>query len=271
MARGEIYVELSVDYADDPKIIEAGEKAEVLYLRALCLAKRTLSDGHVADVQLPRFGLSGVKARARRLVEVGLWVEVEGGYQIAAYLKRNRPRAQVLADRSKDAQRKRKPPRNPDGIPPESGRKPGGLREPSLIPHPPSTTLHPPPTTPDTSPGPSRRPNGDRDDDDRGDRVEMACAVLAQRDLVDRQSQPALARVADVAGWLIEATARRLTDDGQRLTDLAGLDPHSTPEQLADALTAPAEAPALPGDHPSGVRPSLEVVPWWNDDHEATA
>lgn len=98
MARGEVYVPLSVDYADDPKIIAAGERAEVLYVRALCLCKRTLSDGFVADVQLARFGLSGVQSRAKRLVDAGLWARVDGGYQIVAWLKRNKSRAQIEAD-----------------------------------------------------------------------------------------------------------------------------------------------------------------------------
>lgn len=97
MARVVIHVPLWVDYSDDPKIIEAGEKAELLFIRALCMMKRTLSDGFVSDSQLPRFGLSGVKMRAQTLVDQGLWVRVEGGYYCPSFLKWNKSRAEVEA------------------------------------------------------------------------------------------------------------------------------------------------------------------------------
>jgi len=92
-----LYVKLDVNYDDDPAIIEAGEKAELLFVRGLVLAKRTLSDGFIADAQLPRTGLSGVAARAKRLVEVGLWVRDEdrGGYWIRSWSKRNPSKADV--------------------------------------------------------------------------------------------------------------------------------------------------------------------------------
>ena len=128
MARGEIHVEWSVDYADDPKMIAAGERAELLYIRATCLAKRLLTDGFVADNQLPRFSLSGVGKRAEKLVEVGLWERVEGGYRITAFLKRNKSRAEILADRDRDAERKRT--RRPSGVPPDSERTPDGFQPP---------------------------------------------------------------------------------------------------------------------------------------------
>ena len=92
-----LYVKLDASYDDDPKILMAGEKAEVLYLRGLCLAKRILSDGFIADVHLPRFGLSSVQARAKKLVEVGLWDRVDGGYLIRAWLKHNSSKDEVEA------------------------------------------------------------------------------------------------------------------------------------------------------------------------------
>jgi hypothetical protein len=73
MAGGLLHVALDVDYADDEAIILAGEKAELLYVRALCTAKKSLSDGFVADAQIARYGLTGWQQRARRLVDVGLW------------------------------------------------------------------------------------------------------------------------------------------------------------------------------------------------------
>lgn len=91
---GRIYVPLDVDYPDNPKIIEAGEKAEVLYIRGLCLAKRTLSDGYLDRRQLDRMGLSAVFQRAATLVRCGLWSYMKigdkvVGYQIVGFLDRN--------------------------------------------------------------------------------------------------------------------------------------------------------------------------------------
>lgn len=99
---GTLYVKLDASYADDPKIIEAGERAEVLYLRSLCLVKRILSDGFVADAHLPRFGLSQVNQRARKLTEVGLWDRDDqmGGYWIRGWGKHNKLSTEIRATRS---------------------------------------------------------------------------------------------------------------------------------------------------------------------------
>ena len=94
---GTLYVKLDASYDDDEKIILAGEKAELLYVRGLCLAKRILSDGFISDAHLPKFGLSGVAARAMRLCEVGLWERDDDarGYWIVSWLKHNRSAEQV--------------------------------------------------------------------------------------------------------------------------------------------------------------------------------
>ena len=99
-----IYVPLDVNYADNARIITAGEAAELLYIRGLCLVKRQLSDGYIDAVQLPRLGLSNVEERAQRLVDVGLWermpaVETRAetmGYVVVGWLERN-PSAEELA------------------------------------------------------------------------------------------------------------------------------------------------------------------------------
>lgn len=100
---GLLYVKLDASYPDDEKIILAGEKAELLYVRGLCLAKRILSDGFIADAHLPRFGLQGVEARARRLCQVGLWRRDDdaGGYWISSWLKHNPSAGQVAEIREK--------------------------------------------------------------------------------------------------------------------------------------------------------------------------
>lgn len=105
MARGEIHVELAVDYADDPKLralSRYGKDARScrdLYVQMTCYAKRTKSDGFVPDEQLgllvyPDAPKNG-KRDADRLVTVGVCDAVEGGYNVRAFLKRNKSRQQI--------------------------------------------------------------------------------------------------------------------------------------------------------------------------------
>lgn len=96
-----LFVPLDVDFQLDPKIIAAGTNGECLFVRSLAVAKRTLSDGFIASAQLPSIalGLPGSAAKhAARLVEVGLWAEVEGGWQIVSWLKRNSSSAEIASN-----------------------------------------------------------------------------------------------------------------------------------------------------------------------------
>ena len=69
------YAPLSAHYYKDDRIDEAGERAEVLYVRGLAFCAEILSDGFISDRQLKHVGvgLPGVDQRAKMLVKVGLW------------------------------------------------------------------------------------------------------------------------------------------------------------------------------------------------------
>lgn len=94
---GGLFLALNVDYADDDLILQAGERAEIQWLRARCLMKRLATDGRITDAQLRRLGLSGVQARSERLVAVGLWRRIDGGYVDLTYLDTNPSAAQIEA------------------------------------------------------------------------------------------------------------------------------------------------------------------------------
>lgn len=109
MARGEIHLELSVDFADDPKLralAKYGRDVRALrdlYVQMICYCKRNLSDGHVPAEQIgllvyPDSAKNGFRD-ARRLAEEGLIEEVDGGYYVPAFLKRNKSREQIEAER----------------------------------------------------------------------------------------------------------------------------------------------------------------------------
>lgn len=142
------YAPLSATYAADDAIIEAGERAELLYVRALAFCASSNSDGYITDAQLARYvgvGMADVAKRAQRLAEVGLWERGDGGYTVRAWLKWNTSAEDLGRSRARDRERKRAgrpdavppdpppdsgPPsdRIPDGIHAESDRSPNGVQ-----------------------------------------------------------------------------------------------------------------------------------------------
>ena len=105
------YAPLSAHYYKDDGLIEAGEKAELLFVRGLAFCAEVLSDGFISDAQLTRFvgaGLAGARARAERLLQVGLWERDDdaGGYRIRSWAKWNLSRDEIAARQRKDSARK---------------------------------------------------------------------------------------------------------------------------------------------------------------------
>ncbi len=107
MARGEIYAQVSCDYYDNAKMIAAGEAAELLYVRALCLANRLLLDGRISDEHLVALRFRDGRKRADALVRAGLWERVDGGWTIIGWAERNRSRLEVMEIRERERARKK--------------------------------------------------------------------------------------------------------------------------------------------------------------------
>lgn len=111
------YAPLSAHYYKDDRIAQAGERAELLYLRGLAFCADVISDGFISDLQLRRHvavGLTGVNQRVERLVSLGLWQRAEGdlfgssgcGYHVTAWHKWNLTKAEIREKQRKDAERK---------------------------------------------------------------------------------------------------------------------------------------------------------------------
>jgi hypothetical protein len=105
------YAPLSAHYYKDDKIARAGERAELLYVRGLAFSADVLKDGFITDIQVARYpgvGMRDVTARARRLVDVGLWErdDERGGYVVNAWQKWNQSSTEIRAKQVKDAERK---------------------------------------------------------------------------------------------------------------------------------------------------------------------
>ena len=96
MAR-KLYVPLETDYYVNEKFDGVSEAGEVLYLRSMCLAKSLLTDGVLTRRQLGFLGLENLDERIAELVqgEHPLWREIEDGWLIIGFLKRNRSAAEV--------------------------------------------------------------------------------------------------------------------------------------------------------------------------------
>jgi hypothetical protein len=95
---GKLYVPLDTDYWRNPRMMTVGPNAELLYVRALCFAKETLSDGYLSAGQVRLFA-DGVsrkwRVHADKLVGAGLWEATDDGRRITGFLERNRSRAEV--------------------------------------------------------------------------------------------------------------------------------------------------------------------------------
>lgn len=95
------WVKLDDQFADHPKVTEAGPLAAWLYICGLTYCSRLLTDGFIPAAQVRR--LADVKspdALAHRLVTVGLWEACEGGYRIHDYFDYQPTRERVLSTRA---------------------------------------------------------------------------------------------------------------------------------------------------------------------------
>ena len=80
-----------------------------MWILAIAHCQSHLTDGFVSTLVLPLLGIpTGYRRLAQRLVNVGLFEEVEGGYMVHDYLEYNPKRDVVLQRRAEDLERKRR-------------------------------------------------------------------------------------------------------------------------------------------------------------------
>lgn len=96
-----LYVPLDVEFDSDDKLILAGPMAELLYIRSLAFAKRTMSNGDITNAQLVVIGrgIPNAKKHAKKLEDVGAWRTTTTGWHIAAWLKRNKSVDAIATER----------------------------------------------------------------------------------------------------------------------------------------------------------------------------
>lgn len=97
------YVPLNMNYMRDKDIRRAGADAEHLYIRSLAHAKAGMTDGLIGDFDLEvvAVGMKLVAKRVAALVKVGLWIEVEGGWEIRNWSKWNMTGEEIRTDKTR--------------------------------------------------------------------------------------------------------------------------------------------------------------------------
>ena len=86
------------------KIVAAGNAAVGLWVRCGAWSMQQLTDGFIPTAIARQFGTRG---EAKKLVDVGLWIEKDDGYLFHQWTPRQPTRAHVLAEREAAAERQR--------------------------------------------------------------------------------------------------------------------------------------------------------------------
>ena len=101
------YVRLSVTYADDPRILAAGDAGELMFLRCLAYAGKHETDGNVPRTVAERFAKRPRKV-LETLVNVGLFEPVPEGFKITNWDKWQTSKAALTQVRESGAERQRR-------------------------------------------------------------------------------------------------------------------------------------------------------------------
>lgn len=91
------WVYLDDKFHSNPKVIAMGNAAAGLYARALSYCGDHLTDGYIPEGWAKT---AGTRAQRERLLSLGAWVTVDGGYQIPDYLTLNPSKEKVEAKRA---------------------------------------------------------------------------------------------------------------------------------------------------------------------------
>lgn len=88
-----------------PKVMSAGNTAVGMWVRAGAWSAQQLTDGFIPDSIIATIGGQTI---AHRLVDAGLWVQLDGGCQFHQWGERQPSRQKVETDRKESTLRKQK-------------------------------------------------------------------------------------------------------------------------------------------------------------------
>lgn len=253
--------------ATNPKMLAVSAPASrYLYVVGLTYCARELTDGLIPDgaVGLVVAAAGSSKRSPQDLVAAGLWVRVDGGFQVPDYLEFNPSREQVLAERAKGAERQRRSRESRKVSRRDNGATDGGgdgVSPPDPYPCPNPTDVSRSVAAADPVPaGPLPLPQGDP-----GVAFE-ACEILADRRLAKRM---AVATVNDPGAYRAAALAGIRQDHLAGFRMALGDAPDLTADQLASTIEPPAPPPR---PTPSGCSSCDDSGYVWSDpNHDAAS
>lgn len=228
MPRSGLHVPLDVNFQDDSKVLRVSLEAELVYLRSLALAKRLDEEGALDHAHLHRLSEKmddHPDVLAKELVDVGLWIETDNGWAIAAWAAHNMLTDERSEARAAEAERKR--------LWRERKKASGGTATPV-----PPGQENVSPVAP-TSEVKESTSEVKQQQGTRRDTVEAVAALIAER-----QGKPAEAATKKNQGAWLAAAVRGIADEiAERCYALIVANPGWTPLELADALEPPKRGP----------------------------
>jgi hypothetical protein len=84
------WVKLASNFAEDPRLEDAGAEALAIHVAGLCYSVRQSTDGHIPRKAAQRlWSVPDISGAITALIKVGLWQELEdgSGYEIVDFLK----------------------------------------------------------------------------------------------------------------------------------------------------------------------------------------
>lgn len=109
-----VWVKLDATYPEDERIMASGSRAELLFIRSICYARRRVTDGHIpaSALRLLAFGIDADPATlASTLVDNELWLVDGDGWRLRSYDTWQQTKDGLAADaarkRAERAERKR--------------------------------------------------------------------------------------------------------------------------------------------------------------------
>lgn len=97
------WARLDDNFHSHPRTLMSGIEANGLFARGLSYCAHYLTDGFIPkEWAIQQAG----KKPITRLINAGLWAEVEEGYMVVGYLERNPSKVKVEADRKRERAKK---------------------------------------------------------------------------------------------------------------------------------------------------------------------
>ena len=211
------WIKLDDQFRNHPKILAAGPLASWLYVCGLTFAGQYLTDGHIPSTMLGMLAaVDNAQELADRLVDVGLWEEVDGGYQIHDFTEYNPTREEVRGIRAARAEAGRR-----GGLNSAASKRQANATANEQQNSTPSPSPSPSPI-PIPGPGPSSSPSP-ADDDDETEIVARIFCLWEDRfgRLTDIQRQEVAYRLDEHgASRLCEALDATIANNGRSIAYL---------------------------------------------------